>query len=66
MTISVKPPGKILVEAALAGTELVRHLKDTLPHADFQVVERLPDRSAPDPEVLEVVEFRGRFLKSCP
>lgn len=66
MTISVKPPGKILVEAALAETELVRHLRDTLPHADFQVVDRVPDRSAPDPEVLEVVEFRGRFLKSCP
>jgi len=36
MTISVKPPGKILVEAALAETELVRHLRDTLPHADFR------------------------------
>ncbi|HOV85786.1 MAG TPA: DNA photolyase [Syntrophobacteraceae bacterium] len=62
----VKPPRKVLVEAGLEDGELVRCLRSTLPRADFRVLEKISDRSSFDPEVLEVVDFRGRFLKSCP
>lgn len=62
----MKPPGKILVEAGVAGSSLVETLKTNLPRAVVTVVDRVPDRTVHDPDVLEVVRFKGRFLKSCP
>jgi len=41
-------------------------LRSRLPGADFQVLARVSEAREPDPDVLEVVAFRGRFLKSCP
>ncbi len=61
-----KPPDKILVEADVAGSRLVSTLRENLPHATISVVDRVPEAPVQDPEVLEVVRFRGRFLKSCP
>ncbi len=60
------PPGRIILEAEVAASPLVAALKSRLPLSVFQVVERIPDRQAYDPDVLEVVAFRGRLLKSCP
>ncbi len=62
----VKPPGKIIVEAEVADSPLVSTLRKNLPHAGLSVVDRVSDAPDHDPGVLEVVRFRGRFLKSCP
>lgn len=61
-----KPPRKVIVEAACQDSRLVSSLRANLPSAEFQIVERIPDSTEPDSGVLEVVHFRGRFLKSCP
>jgi len=61
-----RPPGKVIVEAEVAAGPLVATLKSRLPASAFHVVERIPDRQVYDPDVLEVVAFRGRLLKSCP
>ncbi len=60
------PPRKVVVEAEVAGSVLVRTLRNSLPGARFDVVDEIPGRTEHDPERLEVVAFRGRFLKSCP
>lgn len=60
------PPQKILVEAEVAESPLVRTLRRRLPTATFHVVERLPEAASFDPNILEVASFRGRFLKPCP
>ncbi|HBZ56928.1 MAG TPA: DNA photolyase [Syntrophobacteraceae bacterium] len=61
-----RPPGKVIVEAEVAAGPLVATLKSRLPASAFHLVERIPDRQVYDPDVLEVVAFRGRLLKSCP
>lgn len=61
-----KPPRKVVVEATCRESPLVRSLRTNLPSAELQIVERISEESTPDPGVLEVVHFRGRFLKSCP
>lgn len=61
-----RPPRRVIVEADVAGSPLIRTLRSTLPSARFNVVERIPDGGSHDPDLLEVVAFRGRFLKSCP
>ncbi|MFP5213291.1 MAG: radical SAM protein [Acidobacteriota bacterium] len=50
----------------MADTPLVREMKERLPGADFRIVERIGDSAAHDPQTVEVVAFRGRFLKGCP
>lgn len=60
------PPKKVLLEADIADSPLVSNLKERLPTARFSVVDRIPDRTVHDPELVEVVAFRGRLLKSCP
>ena len=62
----IKPPGKIIVEAEVAESPIVTALKSHLPSSAFQVVHRIPERPVYDPDVVEVVAFRGRLLKSCP
>ncbi len=61
-----KPPGKIIIEEKVEASPIVASLKHHLSDAAFEVVERLPESRVPEPDVLEVVRFRGRFLKSCP
>lgn len=60
------PPTKVIVEAEVAHSPLVATLRRRLPHADFHEVDRVSDNRKADPHVLEVVAFRGRFLKVCP
>ncbi len=45
---------------------MVRNLRLNLPRARFDIVDRVPETGVRDPNVLEVVAFRGRFLKPCP
>ncbi|MCK8603991.1 SPL family radical SAM protein [Desulfoferrobacter suflitae] len=59
-------PSKILVEEACRTSRLVEKLRRNLPAAQFEVVETISDSPLRDPRRLEVVQFRGRFLKSCP
>jgi spore photoproduct lyase len=60
------PPGKIILETEVAASPLVTALKSRLPSSAFQIVARIQDLRDYDPDVLEVVAFRGRLLKSCP
>ena len=55
-----------MVESAVADSVLADSLRKNLPGANFEIVDRIPDAGCRDPEILEVVDFRGRFLKSCP
>ncbi len=61
-----REPRKIVVEEACKTSRMVEKLRSNLPSAQFQVVESIPDILESDPERLEIVKFRGRFLKSCP
>jgi spore photoproduct lyase len=61
-----QPPDQILVETGVAREPLVEKLRETLPHARWHEVERVSERPGRDPGTLELVAFRGRFLKSCP
>jgi spore photoproduct lyase len=60
------PPRKVIVEAEVSASPIVTALERHLPASAFQVVQRMPERPVHDPDVLEVVAFRGRLLKSCP
>ena len=62
----LKPPSKVIIEEDVAASPLAFSLRSRLPASAFQVVERIPEIRAQEPDVLEVVSFRGRFLKSCP
>ena len=64
--LHVSPPGIVRVEAAVSDTPLVADLKLRLPGARFEIVEKIPEAKNHDPEVLEVVSFKGQTLKSCP
>lgn len=59
-------PSRVIIESDVADTALAANLRQNLPSARFEIVERVPDSTRRDPSVLEVVRFRGRFLKSCP
>jgi spore photoproduct lyase len=61
-----RPPGKIIVEAEVAASPIVASLRSHLPSSEFQIVHRIPERRVYEPDVVEVVAFRGRLLKSCP
>ncbi len=60
------PPKRIVVEQQVAESPLMHRLRKTLPHAAVEVVESLENSRKRDPDILEVVAFRGRLLKSCP
>ena len=62
----IRPPRKVMVEASVAGDPSISLLRGNLRRSEFQVVERIPAREDFDPDVLEVAEFRGRFLRPCP
>jgi spore photoproduct lyase len=59
-------PKRVLVESEVADGELVLALRKNLPEAAFEIVDRVSETDCRDPDVLEVVRFQGRFLKSCP
>lgn len=61
-----KPPEKIIVEAEVVASTIVVSLRSRLPDAAIEVVEQIAEKGQSEPGVLEVVAFRGRFLKSCP
>lgn len=61
-----RTPEKVLVESTVADSPLVSSLRKNLPTAKFEVVERVSEMACAAPNVLEVVHFRGKFLKSCP
>ncbi len=61
-----RAPRKIVVEAEVQSSPLVVALQSNLPQVPVEVVERVGEKGRADPEVLEVVAFRGRFLKACP
>jgi spore photoproduct lyase len=62
----IRAPRRVLVESEAADGELVRALRKNLPGAVFDIVDRVSETGCRDPDVLEVVRFQGRFLKSCP
>jgi spore photoproduct lyase len=66
MPMKISGPKKVIMEAAVADSVLAASLRKNLPGASFRIVDRVSDAVCRDPEVLEVVDFRGRFLKSCP
>jgi spore photoproduct lyase len=59
-------PGIVRIEAAVASGFVATQLRKNLPDALFEVVERIPEGTPLDPRLLEVVEYRGRFLRQCP
>ncbi|NTV43059.1 MAG: DNA photolyase, partial [Syntrophobacteraceae bacterium] len=61
-----KPPREVFVEQSVAEEPLVSMLKEKLPRAAYHFAESIPDKIRTDPRTLEVVRFRGRFLKACP
>jgi spore photoproduct lyase len=62
----VHAPRKVLVESSVAEGILTTSLRINLPRSSFEIVDRVHESSHHDPDVLEVVDFKGRFLKSCP
>lgn len=60
------PPRKIIVEASVAQDPSVAALRANLPSAEFEVVDEVHDTLSHDAGLLEVVRFRGRFLRPCP
>ncbi|MGC9194269.1 MAG: SPL family radical SAM protein [Syntrophobacteraceae bacterium] len=64
--MKLRAPKKIIAESAVAQSALLETLRKNLPDASLQIVDRIGDSSGPCPDVVEVVDFRGKFLKSCP
>jgi spore photoproduct lyase len=60
-------PERLLIEERVADTPLVERIRTALPGTPVQWVDRVgsPD-TGEDGDVLEIVGFRGRFIKSCP
>lgn len=59
-------PQKVMIESEISDSSLVASLRQNLPGASFEIVQTISDTGARGPDTLEVVKFRGRFLKSCP
>lgn len=66
IAMRLEPPGKLIIEEAVAAGSMAAALRRRLSASPVQVVERLSEHGVREPDVLEVVRFRGRFLKSCP
>jgi spore photoproduct lyase len=64
--MKIRAPRRVILESAVAQSALSASLRKNLPTASFEIVERLPEAGERSPDVLEVVDFRGKFLKSCP
>jgi spore photoproduct lyase len=61
-------PKRLVIEAAVADTVLVRRILEYYTDLPVEWVERVADEqsAAGDGETLEVIRFRGRFVKACP
>ena len=61
-------PKRLIIEAAVADTALVRRILDWYTEVPVEWVERVADGKPPvgDSQSLEVARFRGRFVKACP
>ncbi len=59
-------PSRVIIESDVSNSELAATLRANLPSARFEIVDRVQDSTRRDPNILEVVRFRGRLLKSCP
>ena len=59
-------PKRVIVESSIAEGALVASLRKNLPRSSFEIVDRISESSHRDHDILEVVDFKGRFLKSCP
>jgi spore photoproduct lyase len=64
--MKLRAPRKIIAEAAVSQSSLLDTLCKNLPDASLQIVDRISDIGAGSADLLEVVDFRGKFLKSCP
>jgi spore photoproduct lyase len=62
----IRSPKRVLIEREVAESGLVSSLRKNLPEAVFEIVDRVSENGCQDPDILEVVRFQGRFLKSCP
>ena len=61
-------PKRLVIEAAVADTALVRRILDCCTEVPVEWVERVADEDSAvgDSQTLEVARFRGRFVKACP
>ncbi len=64
--MKIPRPSIVRIEKAMASDFVATRLRKNLPEAAFEVVERIPEGAPFDPRLLEVVEYRGRFLRQCP
>jgi spore photoproduct lyase len=60
-------PGRLLIEEAVADSPLVLRIRSALPDTPVRWVDRVSDQGTEeDDDILEIVGFRGRFVKPCP
>jgi spore photoproduct lyase len=61
-------PKRLVIDAAVADTALVRRILDCYTEVPVEWVERVADEQSAlaDGQTLEVTRFRGRFVKACP
>jgi spore photoproduct lyase len=64
--MKIPAPKRVIVESATADSPMVASLRKNLPQASFEIVDGISNTRCCDPAILEVVNFRGKFLKSCP
>jgi spore photoproduct lyase len=62
----IRPPKRVIVESSVAQGQLVALLRKNLPGATFEIVDEICENRLHDPDILEVADFKGKFLKSCP
>jgi spore photoproduct lyase len=60
-------PEKLVIEKEVAGSPLVQGILKNLPGVQVEWVDRLAeDRKNEAVKALEIVKFKGRFIKDCP
>jgi spore photoproduct lyase len=60
-------PEKLVIEEEISESPLVRNILASLPGIPVQWVDRLSeDRKIQTGKALEIVKFKGRFVKACP
>lgn len=60
-------PERLLIEKEVADSALVKRILASLPETPVQWLDRLgEDRENEKGKALEIVKFRGRFVKPCP
>jgi spore photoproduct lyase len=60
-------PRRLVIEQAVAERPLVHRIRAALPDVPLSLVDRIEENpTARGPDVLEIVAFRGRFIKPCP